>query len=322
MVMPFNRDEIQPRLADLARRGVYVGASSWKYPGWRGLLYDDSRYVWRGKFAESRFEKYCLGEYAGVFKTVCVDAAYYKFPDREYLESLVSQTPPGFRFTFKVTDDITIKRFPRLPRFGVRAGKPNEHYLNAELFQSAFLAPCEPFRASLGVLVLEFSKFNLTDYQHGREFVADLDAFLGKLPAGWPLAVEIRNRNFLHPEYFAMLRQHRVAHLYNHWTGMPTALEQMALPGSRTGGLRVARLLVRPGRTFEQAVKLFQPYDQIREPNAEAREAAVRLIEEGLAAGPQNPTYVYVNNRLEGNSLGTIDAVLSASGEPGAPAAL
>ena len=41
-----------------------------KYAGWRGMLYDEARYAYRGKFAESRFEKNCLTEYAEVFKTV------------------------------------------------------------------------------------------------------------------------------------------------------------------------------------------------------------------------------------------------------------
>jgi hypothetical protein len=41
------------------------------------MLYDEARYVYRGRFAESRFEKNCLSEYAEVFKTVGVDAAYY-----------------------------------------------------------------------------------------------------------------------------------------------------------------------------------------------------------------------------------------------------
>src|SRR5258707_1264827 len=100
----------------LAERGVYIGTSSWKYAGWRGLLYDESRYVYRGKVAESRFEKQCLSEYAEVFKTVCVDAAYYRFPDRRYLEGMVSQVPSDFLFGFKVTDEITIKKFINHPR--------------------------------------------------------------------------------------------------------------------------------------------------------------------------------------------------------------
>jgi uncharacterized protein YecE (DUF72 family) len=118
--MAFDRQIIGARLSELARVGVYVGTSSWKYPGWRGKLYDEARYVYRGKFAESRFERNCLSEYAEVFKTVCVDAAYYKFPDAKYLRELVGQVPSDFRFAFKVTDDITIKRFSNLPRFGAR----------------------------------------------------------------------------------------------------------------------------------------------------------------------------------------------------------
>jgi len=62
----------------------------------------------------------------------------------------------------------------------------------------------------VGILLFEFSKFYPSDYQHGRDFVADLDRFLGQLPAGWPYGVEIRNKNFLHPEYFAVLKEHNV----------------------------------------------------------------------------------------------------------------
>jgi len=123
----FDRAQIKAKAAELVTGGVFIGTSSWKYEGWRGMLYDESRYVFRGKFARSRFEKNCLAEYAEVFKTVCVDGAYYKFPDEKYLTGLVSQVPSDFRFGFKVTDEITIKRFPNLPRHGDRAGKPNDH---------------------------------------------------------------------------------------------------------------------------------------------------------------------------------------------------
>ena len=41
------------------------------------MLYDGARCEYRGKFAETRFKRDCLAEYAEVFKTVCVDAAYF-----------------------------------------------------------------------------------------------------------------------------------------------------------------------------------------------------------------------------------------------------
>lgn len=307
----FQPDQARPKLAELSSRGVFLGTSSWKYPGWCGTLYDRARYEWRGKFAESRFNRNCLAEYAEVFKTVSVDAAYYAFPTRPYLEGLAGQVPEGFLFGFKVTDTITLKQFPNLDRFGVRAGKPNPDFLNAERFAEAFLQPCEAVRDKVGLLMFEFSRFWPGDYPHGRDFVADLDRFLGRLPQGWPYAVEIRNRGWLQPEYFQCLARHGVAHVFNSWEAMPAVSEQMALAGSRPNpALVAARFLLKPGRTYEAAVKAFQPYDQVKEEYPEARAAARALIAEGQAAGSARRTFIYVNNRLEGNALETIAALL------------
>jgi len=312
--MPFNRQGMQQAAAQLAAKGVFIGTSSWKYPGWRGQLYDGERYITRGKFSESRFNRDCLAEYAEVFKTVCVDAAYYKFPDHRYLEGMVSQVPADFQFAFKVTDEITVKRFTNLPRFGLRAGKPNENFLNADLFAKEFLGPCEEFKQNVGLLMFEFSKFYLSDYQHGRDFVSDLDRFLDALPKGWPYGVEIRNMHFLHPEYFAVLQNHRVAHVFNSWADMPAISEQMALYGSRTNSsICAARFLLKPGRKYDEAVKLFEPYDQIKDQNPDARAAGSALIKEGAESGGKRKTFIYVNNRLEGNALETIAAMLEGA---------
>ena len=89
--------------------------------------------------------------------------------------------------------------------------------------------------------------------------------------------------------------------------------EQMALPGSRTNpDLIAARFLLKPGRKYEQAVKAFEPYDSIKEENPEARAAGKALIAEGKDAGSERKTFIYVNNRLEGNALETIDALVDA----------
>lgn len=314
--MSFDRDRLKQAVAALAERGIFIGTSSWKYPGWRGQLYDESCYVWRGRFAESRFERLCLAEYAEVFKTVCVDAAYYKFPSQPHLEGLTAQVPADFLFTFKVTDEITIKRFANLPRFGVRAGRVNESFLNADLFATAFLGPCGPFQEHIGLLMFEFSHFSAGDFPRGRDFVAALDRFLGQLPKGWRYGVEIRNRNFLHADYFAMLARHGVAHLYNSWADMPPLGEQLDLPGSRTTpAFCGARLLLKPGRRYEEAVKLFSPYREIKEPYVEGRAAVARLIKQAVAGGVATKTFIYVNNRFEGNAPGTITAVLAEAGE-------
>lgn len=297
--------------ASLAADGVFIGTSSWKYQGWLNQLYTPGRYEYRGKVATTRFERDCLAEYAEVFTTVCVDAAYYTFPRPDYLPKLAAQVPPNFQFGFKVTDAITLRKFPNLPRFGPKAGLPNPDFLNADLFASAFLKPCEAIRPQVGVLMFEFSKFYATDYQHGRDFVADLDRFLGALPAGWPYAVEMRNKHWLAPDYFQCLTRHGVTHVFNHWSDMPPVNDQMALPGSRTHPqLIAARFLLKPGRRYEEAVKTFEPYERVQEPNPEARAAGQALIAEGQAAGPVRKTFIYINNRLEGNALGTLAAMV------------
>ena len=309
--MPFNRDQIQAKADELAMRGVFIGTSSWKYDGWFGQLYSPARYEYRGKVAKTRFERDCLSEYAEVFKTVCVDAAYYTFPSEKYLAGLAEKVSSDFQFGFKVTDEITVRKFPNLDRFGIRAGKPNENFLNTDLFASAFIMPCATIRQNVGILIFEFSRFYPSDYAKGAEFVADLDRFLGELPKGWRYGVEMRNKHWLAPEYFACLARHGVAHVFNSWDAMPAVSEQMALPGSRTNPkLLAARFLLTPGRKYEEAVKTFQPYDKVREQNPDARAAGKALVAEGKVAGPDRKTFIYINNRLEGNALETIDAML------------
>jgi uncharacterized protein YecE (DUF72 family) len=309
--MAFDRAKMKARAAELAAKGVLIGTSSWKYEGWLGQLYTPSRYEFRGKVAATRFKRNCLTEYAEVFKTVCVDGAYYKFPDEKYLTGLVSQVPADFQFAFKVTDAITIKKFSNLPRFGERAGKPNEHFLDAGLFERAFLKPCEQFRKNVGLLMFEFSRFYPSDYKHGRDFISDLDKFLGRLPSGWPYAIELRNKHWLQPDYFACLARHGVVHVFNSWEAMPPVSEQMAMPGSQTNpSLTAARFLLKPGRKYADAVKAFEPYSRVQEPNDDARVAGAKLIAEGKAAAGKKKTMIYVNNRLEGNALETIDGML------------
>lgn len=161
--------------------------------------------------------------------------------------------------------------------------------------------------------MFEFSRFYPSDYHHGRDFVADLDKFFGALPKGWPYAVEMRNRHWLQPDYFQCLARHDVAHVFNSWEAMPSVSEQMAMPESRTNPeLTAARFLLVPGRKYEDAVKTFQPYDQVKEKNDEARTAGKILVSEGNAAAGKKKTFIYVNNRLEGNALETIDAIISA----------
>ncbi len=85
------KSKLKAAVQRLATSNIFIGTSSWKYSGWLGTIYDQQRYCYRGKFAETRFERDCLVEYSEVFKTVCVDAAYYQFPSAKYLNGLVEK---------------------------------------------------------------------------------------------------------------------------------------------------------------------------------------------------------------------------------------
>jgi hypothetical protein len=93
---------------------------------------------------------------------------------------------------------------------------------------------------------------------------------------------------------------------------MPSVNEQMAMAGSVTNAnLVAARFLMTPGRKFDESLKLFQPYDRLREADEEARKAGAALIVGGERYEPRRKTFVYVNNRLEGNALETIAAMIA-----------
>ncbi|MFH0981253.1 MAG: DUF72 domain-containing protein [Planctomycetota bacterium] len=305
--------KLRGRLAGLARRGVYLGTSSWKYPGWLGQVYQPARYQARGKFSQKKFEQECLTEYAAVFPTVCGDFAFYQFPASQLWERTFAQVSGGFRFSLKVPEDVTVQRFPDLPRYGRRAGTENPDFMNAELVRDRLLARLERYRDKLGVLIFEFGTVHEGPMREPPQFVARLDEMLAELPTDrYRFAVEVRNPSFLYSgdDYLACLRKHHVAHCLNGWTRMPSVAEQMGVPGVFTADHVVARFLLRPGQTYQQAVEQFSPYEHIRDPYPPGREALHELIERCLAE--QRLLFAFVNNRFEGNAIETIDLATEA----------
>jgi uncharacterized protein YecE (DUF72 family) len=299
------------RLKRLAARGIYLGTSSWKYPGWLGQVYDPARYEVGGRFAQKKFDQECLAEYAAVFPTVGGDFSFYQFPLPRTWSQLFAQVPEGFRFGLKVPENVTVERFPNLPRYGELAGTKNPHFMDAGLVRENLLALLEPYRDKLGVLIFEFSTIHRRPMSEPRRFAAMLDHLLSGLPLDrFRFAVEIRNPEFLEADsdYLACLHSHRVPHCFNSWTRMPPVMEQAQVPGVFTADYVVARLLLRPGRTYEQAVGLFSPYERLQEPYPEGREALRELIRRCLEGG--QALNAFVNNRFEGNAVQTIEATI------------
>lgn len=299
-----DRGRLAARLADLASRNIFIGGSSWKYPGWLDQIYTRSRYTVRGRFSQKLFEATCLREYAETFPTVCGDFAFYQFPTEEFWEKLFAQVPDGFRFAFKAPEQITCSIFPKHARYGPQAGETNAEFLNAEMLKQMFLRPLWRHRTKTALVIFEFGTFGKRSFEDLGQFLDRLDPFLTALPPDFRYSVEVRNPEFLQPDYFACLRGHGIAHVYNAWSRMPELREQIAIPDSLTADFTVSRALLRAGRSYEEAVATFAPYTEVKDPNPETRDALRVLIERSKEE--QRMAFLFVNNRLEGNAPGTI----------------
>jgi uncharacterized protein YecE (DUF72 family) len=239
---------------------------------------------------------------------VCGDFSFYQFPTEDFWVKLFATAPPQLRFAFKVPEEVTCSTYPKHARYGPRAGQQNETFLSVELFEAAFLRALEPWRERIPVLIFEFGTFSKKSYPAPERFFADLDRFLSRLPRTWRYAVEVRNEEYLVPEYFGILRERGVAHVFNAWTRMPPLHRQVEIAEAYTTDFTVVRALLRVGRPYETAVKMFTPYENVQDPNPRARETMRHLVER--AHRRREPAYLFINNRLEGNAPVTIDAVV------------
>jgi len=304
----FDRAGLAEKLRRLASEHVWLGTSSWKYEGWLGQIYTRERYLTRGRFSKRAFEAECLKEYAETFPIVCGDFSFYQFPSEEYWRKLFLSAPSELRYALKVPEEVTVKVFPDHARYGARAGLENPTFLDAHLLEDAFLRPLEPYRRQLSALIFEFGTFSQKNYETAQRFVEDLDRFLAALPAGFRYSVEIRNPEYLGPEYLGCLRAHNVAHVLNAWDRMPGVAAQLVVPGIFTSDFTVCRALLRRGRAYAKAVDLFTPYNRVQEPLPRTRGALRELIRR--AREQRIEAFIFVNNRLEGNAPETIRAIV------------
>lgn len=290
-------------IASLAEKRIFLGTSSWKYEGWKGLVFKKS-YPSEKSFTDS-----CLEEYGAFYPTVGVDHTYYAWPLPKTFQTYVAQTPENFRFGLKATERVTVFQYPKLKRYGKEAGQRNEHFLDAGLFRAKFLDVLEPFKSRLGPIMLEFSQFYPGMLESGGEFIERLDTFFEALGTGdgFQFGIEMRNQNWLKPPYFDLLKRRGVAHVFNSWTRMPPIGEQLDAAADYVPPCYVARLLLEPGTKYEEAVEAFSPYDRIQKEQPKIRQDTVRLIRRAIELGV--PAYVFVNNRCEGCAPITIEAI-------------
>lgn len=84
--------------------------------------------------------------------------------------------------------------------------------------------------------------------------------------------------------------------MFNSWTKMPSLSEKLEIADANTADFSVCRALLRPGRTYKQAVTKFEPYEQVQDFYPEGRQALATVLRR--AKGDRRSVFMVVNNRL------------------------
>src|SRR5262249_25526422 len=160
------------------------------------------------------------------------------------------------------------------------AGQPNPRFLDAQLFNDFVLSLHRhvKFEPHTGPFLFEFQRHGMPS----EEFCSRLDAFFGQLPKDFKYAVEIRNAGLLAAEYHKVLETHGVAHVYNHWSYMPSLAEQHHKLQTFTAPFTVLRLLTPLKMTYEAAKKRADLYTRIVGELPEMRRETVEIVKKAV----------------------------------------
>jgi uncharacterized protein YecE (DUF72 family) len=160
-----------------------LGCPVWAFEGWRGALY--TRAARREDF---------LPQYARVFGAVEGNSTFYGLPAESTVRRWAAEAPAGFRFCFKFPRAVTHDRL----------------LVDAARETDAFLRLMALLPDRLGPLLLQLGP------AFGPRQLADLDRYLGALPAGFSCVVEVRHAELYDDgaaerEFDAVLAAHAAA---------------------------------------------------------------------------------------------------------------
>ena len=260
-----------------------IGTCSWNYESWVGLIYSEP----------SRTAAGYLFDYAKRFRCAEVDSFFYRLPESRDVFDYLGAVDEDFRFTIKVTEDITLTHQRNR---GSKQLVPNSFFLSAELF-SAYLDRIEPMLPRVDAVMLEFEYLNKDKMKDLGAFMKALEGFTKSVPEGVPLAIETRNKNYLTKEYFQFLREKKIIHVFSEKLYLPHVYEVYETFGDLLSGLSVIRLL--GGDRKEIEAKTGEKWNSIvdeKPDKARIAEMAKTIIYRGGKA------VININNHYEGSA--------------------
>ena len=265
---------------------IRIGTCGWSYSEWSGVFYPEG--VRATEF---------LSFYAERFPVVEVDSTFYRSPSQKTVQGWRDKTPDGFGLSLKVPRVITHEKV----------------LVDCEKELGEFLSAARTLENKLLCCVLQFSYFNRQAFSSLDKFLSRLEPFLAAWPRDVPVAVELRNKNWLTASLLDCLRRYQATWVVADQAWMPSPLSLAQKLDLVTGPYGYVRLL---GHR-EEVEALTTTFDHTvvdRREQIEADAQAIRLLSGKV------PVVVFVNNHFAGYAPETIRLLQEALGRAG-PAA-
>ncbi|UXH80847.1 DUF72 domain-containing protein [Roseateles amylovorans] len=305
-------DDETVALAAALSPNIRLGTSSWGYPGWQGL-------VWVGRHGESNLSRQALSVYAQhpLFRAVSIDRGFYQRLTASQYERYAQQVPADFRFTIKAPSLVT----DALVRSEDGRGRQtNEAFLDPRLAIQEFIEPVlQGLGEKAGALVFQLSPLPLQMLDRMPAQLDRLHALLGALPSlrerspDAVVAVEVRDPEWLTPDFVAILKQHGARYCLGLHPKLPPIDHQLPLlramwPGPLVCRWNLHRLHGPFG--YEDAQKRYGEYDTLMDPDPDTRAVLAKVIHATAQAG--HAAYVTVSNHAEGSAPRSVKALAQA----------
>jgi uncharacterized protein YecE (DUF72 family) len=322
-VMPAQVSEDIQGLAKQLPQALRLGTSSWYFPGWADL-------VWDQPYAEAKLSKEGLRAYSQhpLLRTVSLDRAFYRPMTAPQYAQLASQVSDDFRFVVKVPSMISDALIRSTE--GENAGRglqANPHFLDAALFQAACLQPLlEGLGNKLGALVLQMSPLpvNMLYRSDISKLFSQLAGVLSAQSAMQSIApdaimaIELRNPEFIstprRDELIALLKDTGATYCLGLHAKLPPIEDQLPILRKLWPGPLVCRwnLHCKHGRYgYEAAKTSYEPFDKLVDEDPATREQLARVIAGTVKGGQQ--ALVTINNKAEGSAPLSVNKLAEAA---------
>ncbi len=159
-------------------QNLHLGTIGWSYNFWKGVFYP-----------KKTASKDYLAYYASQFNTVEVDSTFYRIPAKTTVTNWKQRTPENFQFSLKFPQLITHIKMLK----------------DCQYETDVFLETVVLLGEKLGDLLLQFPP------NFGVDHLSDLEVYLQKLPKVHRYVIEVRNKSWLTPKFYSLLKDNKVA---------------------------------------------------------------------------------------------------------------